>query len=293
MSFPSKKIRKTKVNRIQKEKEMNELMDWLNTTMKNGDMPRVTSIVDYAHSTLALKNLSAGEIAKRVRLQPSYVMTSRQQRQRLRSGKHRPIQTYNLGNLHCDIGFYSVERHYETPITYRSGFLVAKDVLSRMIYVTILRKNRTAKSMINAFTEIFEQYEKQNPGHQVQNVSFDREKSVMSHAVQNFFKENNVDFHSFQMTSSKAKMAEGAIRLLRETVKRIQDFPGNENKRWWNLLEPAAQILNSREIKIDGKKVGYSPKEVTYYNLEEFISRIYKAAPAIYFNQFDVNLPPE
>jgi hypothetical protein len=137
-------------------------------------------------------------------------MNSSQAREPKRSNKHRPIIVNNLGALHCDIGFFPVTRDYETTVTYRSGFLVAKDVLSRMVYISILRGSRTAKDMIWAFRDIMRQFEQQNGGQKVQSISFDKERSVMGKEVQNFFKENNISFFAFSMTASKSKMAEGA-----------------------------------------------------------------------------------
>jgi hypothetical protein len=67
-------------------------------------------------------------------------MNSSQAQQRLRTDKNRPIVVNNLGNLHCDIGFHSIDKEYEMLVTYRSGFLVCKDILSQFICVTFCVK---------------------------------------------------------------------------------------------------------------------------------------------------------
>jgi len=273
---------------MDKDKQMKYLLDWVEDRFRSGDVPRFADVVEYAHQVLKFKQLKKSEIVKQLRLMDVYLMNSRQQRKKFRSRKNRPIIVNNLGNLHCDIGFYSVKREYETPVTYRSGFLVAKDVLSRMVYVSILYKTRTAESMVKAFRDIIEQFKQQNNGEPVASISFDKERSVLSNLVQNFFKEHHIKFHAFQMSASKSKHAESAIRLLRTTVVRLQAMPQFEHRRWWTLLHMAADVLNGQPIRVNGKNLGYTPKQVNSGNLRDFLKNLYKKVPAYYWSQFDV-----
>jgi hypothetical protein len=192
-----------------------------------------------------------------------------------------------LGSLHCDIGFFPVTRDYETPVTYRSGFLVAKDVLSRMVYVSILRGSRTAKDMIWAFRDIMRQFEQQNgAGHKVQSISFDKERSVMGKDVQNFFKEHDISFFAFSMTASKSKMAEGAIRLIRTAISRLRSS-GTE-QRWWRLIDRAVDSLNTKPIMIGKKRLHFAPVDVTPSNVKDLIGELQKANPSYFYSQFDL-----
>jgi len=196
----------------ERERQLKSLMDWVESRIAEKDVPRLQDVAEYAHKVLGFTELSTKIINKATRLLPAYLLNSPQQRKRLRTGKYRPITISSLGNLHCDLGFFAVERGYETPSKYRAGFFVAKDVVSRYLYVRILRKNRKAPSIITAFTEIFAAYEKRNPGHRVESVSFDKEPSVLSHSVQQFLHDRHVSFHAFENTASKSKFAESAIR---------------------------------------------------------------------------------
>lgn len=277
---------------MEKEKELEILNDWLTEQLKNGSPPRMSDIVDYCYRVLKFKKLKQIDIKKIVRLHPAYLMNSRQQRPLHFSGKYRPIITNHLGSLHADIAFFSLTREYSTPKMYQSGILVAKDVLSRMTYVAILRFTRTADSIINAFSEIFKKFEQHNPGLQVKSIAFDQEKSVLSNKVQSFFKSNNVAFHVFQNTASKSKFAEGSIRLIRETIQRLKF---NSEKRWWNLIQPAVDILNSQPIRIKGKYIKsstgeyFTPANVTKDTLDEFLSKLHKNVPMYYFSQFAIS----
>jgi hypothetical protein len=270
--------------------QLENLMAWVDERLRLGDVPRVSDIVEHAHRVLKYDNLKKSEILKAVRLSPTFLMNSRQQRKAKRGNRHRRITVNdNLGFLHADIGFFSVVRGYETPKTFRSGFLVAKDVLSRMIYISILRGSREADNMIWAFRDILKQFEQQNQGAKVKTIGFDKERSVMSHKVQNFFKENNIQFHPFSMSASKSKMAEGAIRLIRTAIKRLQDFPGAKEQRWWHLIQIAVDSLNSQKIMIGKKRLDYAPRDVTPSNVKMFVEQLQKADPSYYFSQFAVD----
>jgi hypothetical protein len=270
----------------QREQQLQSLMGWVDERLRLGDVPRFSDVVEYAHRVLGFVHLSKSVIVQRLRLHPTYLMNSQQAREPKRSNKHRPIIINNLGALHCDIGFFPVTREYETPKMFRSGFLVAKDVLSRMVYVSILRGSRTADNMVWAFRDVMKQFELQNDGMRVQSISFDMEPSVMGHKVQNFFKENQLAFHAFSMTASKSKMAEGAIRLLRTAIARLR-AQGTE-KRWWHLIHRAADSLNSQPITIGGKRLDYAPRDVKPGNVEDLIKQLQKADPAYYWTQFAV-----
>lgn len=283
---------------MEKRKQLDEVLAWVDGILKQNLVPTFNEIYDYAYRELGFKNLKPFEISKAVRLLPAFQMNSQQKRKRLRGNRHRPMIVNNVGHLHGDIGFYSVVRDYETPISYRSGFLVCKDTLSRMTYVAILHKQRTAEQVEKAFTQIFEQFKKHNNGAHVISVAFDMERSVMGKKIKDFFERKKIKFHAFQNTSSKSKMAENSIRLIRHTVSVMRANPYFKEQRWWNLIKPAVDILNRRPLRIDGKYLKYpdktiathySPENINQFNLKDFISKLHKAVPAYYFSQYDVS----
>ncbi len=158
--------------KLVEKKELEQLMAWVTTQIQGNDTPRFSDVVDYAHRVLKLTGLSERVIRKELRLHPAYQMNARQSLKKKRWNKRRPIIVNNLGYLHGDIGFFKLTNEYATPVTFRSGFLVCKDVLSRFTYVSILKKTRDADSMVKAFADIFKQFEIQNPGLRVASLAF-------------------------------------------------------------------------------------------------------------------------
>jgi hypothetical protein len=273
----------------QRQQELDVLMEWVSDVINlKKNVPRLADVIKYAYLTLGFRQLSTSAIARRLRLHPAYHMNSLQKRSYHKGKRYRPIIVNTLGYLHGDIGFFSVTREYETPLKYRGGFLVLKDVLSRFLYVSILNKNRTADSIIRAFENIFKKHtEIFGPqGHKIKSIAFDRETSVMSKKVQNFLLDNNISFHAFKYSASKSKMAENAIRLIRTDMKRLTK--PEKGFYWWNLMDDVVDGLNKKEIVINKKHLGWTPAEINTTNVHRFRQDLDNADPTHYFSQFEI-----
>lgn len=273
------------------EKQLEIVLDWVRSQIEKHDVPRFVDVVDYAHRVLKFIHLSKKKITQGLRLVENYVMTSPQKRQKLRSDRNRPMIVNSIGQLHADIGFYSVTREYETPPRYRSGFVVCKNPLTRFIFGEILDGDRKAPRMIKAFKNIFAKFRQQYPGESVTSIAFDREKSITGNLFQDFLKEKKILFYAFHNSSSKSKMAESSIKLIRTTIARLK----GKEKRWWKLIQFAIDSLNSKPIRINSKylkaKNGsyYSPKDVNVENMSHFIKQLQKADASFLFSQFEID----
>ena len=263
-----------------------ELGTWLEERLRLGDVPRIVDIVRYAKENKIKVTRKA--VVAALQLHPNYTFNMDQHVVKSRSNKNRPILGMSLGHLHADIGFFTKSREYETPPRYQSGYLVARDVVSRYVYIVILRGNRRAPAIISALEKILKVHRETGFTHPIRSIGFDKETSVLSKAVQAFLKDNNITFAAFQHTSSKSKMAENAIKQIRTVMARLIRNSRN-TERWWNLMPQVVRILNSREIYIDGKPTGFTPEKINSDNLEEFVQSVYKVSPALFFSQFSVD----
>ena len=278
--------------KMDSSKQLDIVMEWVTNQFKKRQPPRFTDVYDFAYRVMGFKTLKQSALRKVLRLSPGYAMNARQSRFPKFASKQRPILVNTVGSLHCDLGFFSLTREYETPVSFKSGFLVAKDILSRFTYVAILYKTKSAESLQKAFNEIFQKFRIQNQGKKVLSVAFDKEPAIMGRLMQNYFKEKNVAFHAFENTASKSKMAELTIRLLRETIARLK--VQSAEQRWWHLLPLAVDALNMQPIKVNNKFIKqkdgnyFRPIDVNEFNVDYFIKQLQKAAPAYYFSQFSI-----
>ncbi len=185
------------------DQQLKIVLEWVANQFQKYQPPRFTDVYDYAYRVMGFKTLKKSTLQKALRLFPGYEINARQSRFPKFVGKQRPILVNSVGNLHCDLGFFAITREYETPVTFRSGYLVAKDILSRFTYVSILHKTKSAESLQKAFNDIFKQFKVQNNGKKVLSVAFDKEPAIMGKVMQNFFKEKNVAFYAFENSIEK------------------------------------------------------------------------------------------
>jgi hypothetical protein len=275
-------------------------MGWVTERLRMGEVPRTADVLRHHRETRAgLPPAGRGgppapsrrEIVEALRLHPAYRLTSRQQREPKRSRRHRPILSNSLGVLHADIGYFPKSRDFETPRRFQAGFLVAKDVLSRFTYAVVLPGSKSASAMIRAFEELLRQHEEAFPGgHRILSISFDRETSVASRRVQDFLAERGIAYHPFKLSASKAKHAEGAIRLIREAMARRLAAAGPRGeRRWWRDLRACVDALNARPVVVEGRRLPFAPRDVGRANLREFLLALQRAQPGYLFGQFDVD----
>jgi len=276
----------------EEEKQLIELMNWVTDQIDQARrVPRLSDVVEQAGKGFGFRELSRRVISAALRRHPYYHLSSHQVKGPRRLGRHRPIVCNQLGVLHADIAFYSKRREFETPKTFQSGFLIAKDVLSRFVYFVILRGNRTAKEMERAFRVLLQQHEEAfgADGHKIVSISFDKEPSVLSHRVQSFFRDNFISFHGFEMSDSKSKMAENVIRLLRTTLARLMEAKPPSERKWWRHIGEGVASLNSLPIVIDGQRFSrWTPADVNKRTLSSFLRVLHRKVPVFYFAQFEI-----
>ena len=272
------------------------LLAWVSERVRAGDPPRVGDMLEHAKRE-RLGKISRKKLNDALLVDPVYMFNLHQQKKRLSSRGYRPVITTNLGYLHCDLGFFPKSRHYSTPVTFSSGFFVGTDTASRFKYLIPLRGNRKANAIVSAIKTLLEMHEAAGHLHPIRGISFDQERSVVGKVVQAFLRERSIKFTAFRNSRSKAKFAEGAIRLVRTVVARLErkynagkkEKGGPAPRRWWNLLGETAAILNRQEIVVSGKATGFAPADVSSENLDDFLSALYKAAPAYYAGQFAID----
>jgi hypothetical protein len=284
--------KKKKKNKAEENQQVALLMDWVTRRIDQaGHVPRLSDVVEQAGKGFGFTELSRRVISTALRLHPFYHMSSHQMKGPRRLGRYRPIVCNRLGVLHADIGFFSkATRDFETPKMFQSGFLIAKDVLSRFVYLVVLRGNRTAAEMERAFGVILQQHKAKfgSHGHKIVSISFDLEPSVQSHRVQSFFRKNSISFHGFEMSDSKSKVAENVIRLLKTTLTRLMAKEPPSLRKWWRFVDQGVASLNSLRIEIDSQRFRWTPAAINKKTLPAFLSDLYRKVPVFYFAQFEI-----
>ncbi len=228
------------------------------------------------------KGLTNKALVSRLILQePVYHGNVHQQRHPLRTKKDRPTLASTLGNYQCDIGFFSIEREFETPKMFQYGFLIAKDSLSRYTFFILMRGPRSKENLVKVFQRLITKHNKAHT-YPIISISFDLERAVISKTFQSFLESKDIAFRTFSNSRSKAFFAENGIKLLRVDMDRyLTAYP---NQRWWKILETEMETnFNSKEIFISNKPTGYKPKDINMSNVDLFIQKVQEIVPAARF----------
>lgn len=264
-----------------------QLKHWIRVQIQqHNNVPRMLDVWKYAQNNIRPK-LSRKQVSSIVRLNKNYQQVVPQQRIPKRARKYRPILTNSLGYMHGDIGYFSTNAHYPTPITFRAGFLVLVDILSKVVYLEILRKNRKADAIIAALQKIFKRH-KQLHNYPIRGLSFDLEVSVMSKKVQQFLAKHHIKFTSFKLSNSKAKFAENAIKLVRQKIDVLEKHH-NYKMPWWKLLPDVEKMLNNKSIAINNAILPFTPSDINENNVDQYLAALQLRSPVQYFGQFNVD----
>jgi len=261
-------------------KEVEKIQQWVQNQLTMGYVPRLRDVVEGMRD----ERLTRRQIRQALIKMPAYQAVLPQQRPRGGGRKRRMIAMTTLGYYHADIGFYAVQSKYPTPKKYQSGFLVLVDTVSRYVLIDVLPFNRLAKTVIKVLQRLFDRH-RQVHEFPVRGLSFDQERSIMSHRVQLFLKDQHVTFADFTYSSSKAKLAENTIGRIRATMAVLEN---TTNKPWWTLLQRVETILNQQPLVLYGRPMPdrMTPASVTEKNLPKLQAHL---PPAAYFGQFNLD----
>lgn len=267
------------------EKEKNQLSEWIDQRLSLGDVPRLSDVKEYAR--VSKIHIPIKVLSKMFRLHRAYVLSSRQQRDPKRSRKQPVIFTNSLGCLHGDIGYFSISSEFVTPKTFQSGYMIFKDVLSKYVYVDLIKGKKSAENLVRVMKRIQLHHRKVHPDYEIKSIAFDKERGMDSHLIKQFMKNENIKLVFFENTASKAKLAEGTIRLIRHNIKVLRQ--SNSKNLWWQIIQKAVDQLNSKTIMLEKKDTGYRPIDINTSNVKDYIKKIQKILPSLYFSQFGVD----
>lgn len=261
------------------------LNEWIDKRLSIGQVPRLSDVKDYAR--FAKINIPIKAISTMYRLHRAFVLSTRQQRDPKRSRKQPPIITNVLGVLHGDIGYFPLSSEYNTPKQFQHGFILFKDVLSRYTYVELLKTGKSAPSLVRAMKKVLLHHKRAHPDYNIWSISFDKEQGMKSRLMKNFMKDEHILLYYYGNTSSKAKIAENAIRLLRTDIQVGRNF--NDKELWWQVIKQKVEALNMKEIKIEDRSTGYRPIDINATNVDKFIKKCQSILPSLHHGQFRVD----
>jgi len=252
------------------------LKRWLENELSNFRSPRMTEITAQARKL--------GMSSKRARdLVNANVPSYRQTLSKVYTTADRPSKIYagqTLGVLAADVAFFAKMSRLRgeigaAPSSQSAACLVARDIVSRYTYfIPLGKEGKSAKGLEQAFAKLFELHAKHRD-YKIKKILFDQEKGMKSTRVQLFLASHNVSLQLFRFSRVKSAFAESTIKIARQTMERWRATEGGSKKSWQQLVGHVAAALNSQPIIIQGKKLSFTPNQITRKTLSKFLAELH------------------
>ena len=85
-----------------------------------------------------------------------------------------------------------------------------------------------------------------------------------------FLSDGGIKLFTYKFSLNKSLIAEGTIRLIRESLGNLRRQHGDAAIKWHRVLPNIIDEINSRPITIDGKRMTFAPKDITADNFHQF-----------------------
>lgn len=203
-----------------------------------------------------------------------------------KSRLYRPITVSNLGQLQCDIMFFS-RKYGPKPKSY-FGICVVIDILSRRVYLNILKNNKTATSLIRSLKSIYKRYKKDTRC-PIISLSMDNEGATRSYIFKKFIETEQIDFVTFTLSKNKASLVENVIGRIRKLYQQMYAAKFGKIAPLWQCLRELENGINNRKIILDGKNTDWTPASINKSNVQEYITYVNSKIPAKFFANYTVD----
>lgn len=177
--------------------------------------------------------------------------------------RRRPVISFGIGELlQADLIDMSKFSKFNNGIKF---LLTVIDVFSRYAYVFPL-KNKSAKSVAEAFEELFKQTDT------IIHIQTDKGREFYNSKVQSLFKKMKIKHYSSQ-SEYKASLVERLIKTIKNKLYRI--FTYRNSYKYIDILQEVVKSYNNSVHRT----TGYAPSEVTSEIESELFQKLYGFQP--------------
>jgi hypothetical protein len=268
--------------------EWSKLKTWIEEQLKNHRVPRLSSIARMG--TLIHKLPTKHVVRKLVTTTiPAYIVTTPRP---YKPKDSRSFIASSIGHFSSDLAFLGKSSRALSNIGIPAGHkhicLVNIDILSRKVYLVPLNSKDT-RSLILAFKTLFQRV--QDDGYRVLSILFDQERAVLSREMGIFLDSHHVDLRVKYISRTKSSLSEATINLIRRNLSKFEQSTGDvfssaSPAQAYDRLE---RTFNEKEMIIYGKRMGFTPNDITLSNQKTLLDRMKLKIPFFYFAQFQIN----
>lgn len=269
---------KDKEEKQKMEKGEEQLMAFIASNLDAFNTPRLSDIVaegkKWGLSAKKSKSIARihFEAYRDVARRPSFPWPAK---------KHRNYLAHFYGTLYVDLAFFGkrateLNRLGAVSKTEMNPALVAVDGVTHYAMAEALGPGgKSTKSVVSAMSKVFEKYKEQYNTYPFVLCS-DKEKAIMSKEMKSFLDSKGTKLFAYAFSRTKALFAENLIRNLRSSMAMLRKRHGEGKFKWTIYLPKLIRAYNSRPLVHYGKKLSFSPDEITNETFDDYKNEIRK-----------------
>lgn len=180
------------------------------------------------------------------------------------------------------------------PDSGRLAFIIFTETLSRFTFCYFLRNGeKNAKNILSALESLVCDWAFQFPNVSLKTLGFDKEPGLGEYWVTKFLKDNKIDLQ-YRSGRVKSGLAEKMVGELKKQMHRLEKIQGKGNKKkssiaFSTLMTQAVELLNERNLRIDGKVTGFTSASLQDTTLaNRYIKMLERKKPQVYFSKFRI-----
>ena len=229
--------------------------------LKSGKGIYTPSLLDYAKKNNISENLVREALKENMAYMTNLSYTDKLNPRR----NYMPRRVYSLGHIQYDLAFFPKP----TPKKI-IGFFLFVDILSQKVYTTLLLNSKSARNCLISFKKFIKQYNNdynRNPS----SLASDREPSLLSNIVRNYFSHKKVELLYFTNSKNHAFYAENKILAIKKLYGQLYNY-NSAQKPMYKILDSLTQTLNNRRLSVNNKYTNFTPNKITYKNINRWLS---------------------
>lgn len=263
-----------------------EVKTWLNDELEIFKTPRQSDVIEKGKKVglskaKTIKLLKQDFTSYRDVSRPNYSMPRK---------KYRTYVGSFFNTVSCDLAFFGYLnpelRKLGVSKIESNGCLIMIVVATRyMIAIPLGPLGKTAKGLKNALNKGFEIYKTRYKMYPTRCL-WDQEKAVTSKLVLDFFNEKTCKLFLYKFSRTKALFAELSIRNLRQSLSLLRKHH-KKSIKWHQILNNIVQGYNERKIVLHGKRMTFTPNDITpknFYLYQDEINKKFKKYSLLSFS---------
>ena len=274
-------------------KEVGQLLEkldsWLQEQLDNFQTPRQRDIFEVGKSL----GLSRRLVLKHLKRQNEAYQTTGRPQAPWPQKVHRNHLVHFYGTVSVDLAFFGKRSQILSSLGISKTAMGPTFVMIDMgTHYAIVKpmgpKGKSAKNTLRVMKWAFQRYKNQFEIYP-HTLCSDNEKAIVSSELRAYFESTFTKLYLYKFSRTKALFAENLIRNLRSSISILKKYHKKKKLSWPALVERIVKGYNNRRLVLFGKKMSFTPRQITPQNFNEFKRELRNKFEGYSFSSFSIH----